>query len=57
MAKLSAWAVTIIGALWVTYLLNLTASPVGTGWEAWVVGLAFLVMGVGKLMRNYGKRR
>lgn len=54
MAKISAWAVTVVGVLWVAYLLGWTASPVGMGWEGWVVGLAFLVMGLTKLARNYG---
>lgn len=54
MAKISAWLFTVIGVLFVTYLLGLTASPVGTGWEGWAVGLAFLVVGLTKLARNYG---
>ena len=56
MAKLSAWLVTLIGVLW---LLNLILEPdfLGTDISSWLIGLAFLVMGVGKLMRNYGKRK
>mgnify|MGYP001607343568 CR=1 FL=1 len=58
MAKLSAWAVTLVGVLWVAFMLGLAPSPAEAGsWASWAVGLAFLVMGVGKLMRNYGKRR
>lgn len=57
MAKLSAWLVTIIGVVWVLYLLGAINSPAGMGWEGWVVGLAFLVMGIGKLMRNYGGKK
>lgn len=53
MAKLTAWLATLIGVLWVLYLAGVVGSPVGAGWEGWVVGLAFLVIGVGKLMRNY----
>ncbi|MDP3992486.1 MAG: hypothetical protein U1B79_01540 [Candidatus Pacearchaeota archaeon] len=58
MAKLSAWAVTAVGVLWVAFMLGWAPSPAEAGsWASWVVGLAFLAMGVGKLMRNYGKRR
>jgi len=53
MAKLSAWMVTLVGVLWLLPLLG-----VNTGtWGNWLIGLAFLVMGVGKLMRNYGGKR
>jgi len=52
MAKLSAWLVTLIGVLWVAYMLGWVPSPT-MDWTGWVVGLAFLVMGIGKLMRNY----
>ena len=58
MAKLSAWAVTLVGVLWVAFMLGWAPSPAEAGsWASWLVGLSFLVMGVGKLMRNYGKRR
>jgi len=53
MAKLSAWLVTLIGVLW---LLPLLGASTGT-WGTWLIGLAFLAMGIGKLMRNYGKKR
>ena len=53
MAKLTAWLVTLIGVLW---LLPLLGVPTGT-WGTWLIGLAFLVVGVGKLMRNYGSKR
>jgi len=55
MAKLSAWLVTLIGVLW---LLNVWIGSdfLGTDVSNWLIGLAFLVMGIGKLMRNYGTR-
>ena len=53
MAKLSAWMVTLIGVVWLLPLLGVST---GT-WGDWVIGLAFLVMGISKLMRNYGKKR
>jgi len=54
MAKLSAWLVTLIGVL---YLLPLLGMDIGANLSAWLVALAFFVMGIGKLMRNYGKKR
>ena len=55
MAKLSAWLVTLIGVL---YLLPLIGVDIGATFSMWLVALAFLVTGIGKLMRNYnGKRR
>jgi len=54
MAKLSAWLVTLIGVLWAVDVLDLTSSTVNSSdWMGWLVALAFLVMGIGKLMRNY----
>ena len=55
MAKLSAWLVTLIGVL---YLLPLLGVDTGgaSGWGMWLIALAFIVMGIGKLMRNYGKK-
>lgn len=58
MAKLTAWLVTLVGVLWTLHMLGLTAgaSPV-SGWIGWLVALSFLVIGIGKLQRNYAKRR
>jgi hypothetical protein len=54
MAKLTAWLVTLIGALLV---LGLFIPSLGTdqAWVQWVVALAVLVIGIGKLIRNYSK--
>jgi len=55
MAKLTAWLVTLLGLLLVlALLLPVTFSGV---WFNWVVALAVLIVGLGKLMRNYKKRR
>ena len=51
MAKLTAWLVTLVGILWLLPLLNVST---GT-WCGWLIGLSFLVMGIGKLMRKYAK--
>ena len=53
MAKLSAWLVTLIGVLFLLPLLQVGTDP----WGPWLIALSFLVMGIGKLMRNYGKKR
>ena len=54
MAKLSAWLVTLIGVL---YLLPLLGVDIGADLSMWLIALSFVVMGVGKLMRNYKKKR
>ena len=55
MAKLTAWLVTLIGVL---YLLPLINVPVNAMLSAWLVALSFLIIGIGKLTRNYsGKRK
>ncbi len=53
MAKLSAWLVTLIGVLW---LLPSLGMDIGAGLTSSLIGLSFLVMGIGKLVRNYKKR-
>jgi hypothetical protein len=53
MAKLSAWLVTLIGVLW---LLPEIGVSTGT-WGNVLIGLAFLVMGIGKLVRNYSSKK
>lgn len=55
MAKLTAWIVTIIGVLLVLPLIgvNQLAGQVTN----WLIALGVLVIGVGKLMRNYGKKK
>lgn len=52
MAKLTAWLVTILG-LWLV-LAQLNLLPVGLlNLQDWIVALVVLVIGVGKLSRNY----
>jgi membrane protein required for beta-lactamase induction len=58
MAKLTAWLVTIIGLFLVLSLLGVQG--IGTaisGLLGWLIALAVLVIGIGKLMRNYSKKR
>jgi len=54
MAKLTAWLVTVLGLMLV---LQLLLPDTFTGaWFNWVVALGVLVIGIGKLMRNYKKK-
>jgi hypothetical protein len=54
MAKLTAWLVTLIGVLLVLALVSAAVANVNT----WLVPVLVLVVGVGKLTRNYsGKKR
>jgi len=51
MAKLTAWLVTLLGVLLVLVALNVFALT--DTWMEWIVALAVLAVGIGKLMRNY----
>jgi len=55
MAKLTAWLVTIIGVLLVLAQLNVLGAL--TAYNGWIIALAVLVIGIGKLMRNYGEKK
>lgn len=56
MAKLTAWLVTLLGAVLVLGLLGL-----GFDWNnmyvQWLIAIIVLVVGVSKLVRNYGKKK
>jgi hypothetical protein len=55
MAKLTAWLVTLLGVLLVLPLLGVTQLDTVS---QWVVPLAVLAIGIGKLVRNYsGKKK
>jgi hypothetical protein len=55
MAKLTAWVVTVIG-LWLL-LAELNVLPASIlSWQGWIIALAVLAIGVGKLVRNYSKK-
>ncbi len=57
MAKLSAWLVTLVGVLLVLAAPGIALWSLSDGWVMWVIALAVLVMGIGKLMRNYGSKK
>jgi hypothetical protein len=55
MAKLTAWIITVIG-LWLL-LAELNVLPTALlNLQGWIIALAVLVVGIGKLVRNYSKR-
>ena len=55
MAKLTAWLVTIIGVLLILPLIGVKQLVT---YNDWLIAIGVLVIGIGKLMRNYsGKRR
>lgn len=51
MAKLTAWLVTLVGVLLVLPLLGVTALD---NVSSWLIPIAVLLVGLGKLVRNYG---
>ncbi|MBS3091472.1 hypothetical protein J4217_03440 [Candidatus Pacearchaeota archaeon] len=55
MAKLTAWIVTILGVLLLLPLLGVGSATEGV--IGWLLAIGVLVVGIGKLTRNYGKRR
>ena len=57
MAKLTAWLVTLIGVLLVLAAPGIALWQLTDTWVTWVVALAVLVIGVGKLVRNYGSKK
>jgi hypothetical protein len=57
MAKLTAWLVTLVGVLLVLNLIPKVADVlVMAKWFGWAVAIAVLIVGVGKLVRNYSKK-
>ena len=54
MAKLTAWLVTILGVLLILPLVGVTQlGTVTNGILAWLIALDVLIVGIGKLVRNY----
>jgi len=55
MAKMTALLVTLLGVLLVLALL--VPATFSGDWFNWVIALAVLAVGVGKLVRNYSPRK
>lgn len=56
MAKLTAWLITILGVVMLLGLLGLGFNW-NTAWVQWLITVIVLVVGIGKLTRNYSSRR
>jgi len=54
MAKLTAWLVTVIGVLLALPLIGINALA---SMNDVLIAIAVLVIGIGKLVRNYSKKR
>lgn len=57
MAKLTAWLVTLAGVLLVLAAPGIAIISLTDAWVAWVLALAVLVIGIGKLIRNYSSKK
>lgn len=55
MAKLTAWLVTVIGVLLLLEAAGLLS--VLTDRNNWLIAIGVLAIGIGKLVRNYSKKR
>ena len=53
MAKMTAWLVTIIGAVLTLQKANLVDLTL----DGWLIPVVVLIVGIGKLMRNYQKKK
>jgi ABC-type transport system involved in cytochrome c biogenesis permease component len=51
MAKTSAWLITLVG---VVLLLPLIGVDIGADLSLWIIALAWFLVGITKLARNYG---
>jgi len=57
MAKLTAWLVTILGVLLVLPLIGVDLDALlGFAIVNWLIAVGVLVIGIGKLVRNYSKK-
>lgn len=54
MAKLTAWVVTILGVILLLPLIGIVSpEEVIGGFIHWLIAIGVLVIGIGKLVRNY----
>lgn len=59
MAKLTAWLMTLVGVLLILPLIGVPQLGVivDSSVAGWLVALSFLVIGIGKLARNYAAKK
>ena len=55
MAKLTAWLVTILGIMLLLAALGLFS--ITDQWFVWVLAIGVLIIGIGKLTRNYSTKK
>lgn len=55
MAKMTAWLVTIIGVWLLLVQVGLLKNVAAL--QAWIIAIAVTAIGIGKLMRNYSKKK
>ena len=55
MAKLTAWVVTVIGVILVLPLIGV--NQLEGQIQDWLIAIGVLVIGIGKLVRNYGGKK
>jgi general stress protein CsbA len=56
MAKLTAWIVTVIGLLLLLPLIGVDQIA-QSQWNDWLIAIGVLVIGIGKLVRNYNYKK
>jgi hypothetical protein len=58
MAKLTAWLVTVVGVLLILPLIGVDLDTIiVAGFTQWIIALAVLIVGIGKLVRNYSNKK
>ena len=55
MAKMTAWLVTIIGVWLLLVQLGILTNVAAL--QAWIIAIVVTVIGIGKLVRNYSKKK
>ena len=53
MAKTTAWLVTLLGVLAIPPIMGMFEAAMFN----WIVAIILLIIGITKLMRNYGKKK
>lgn len=57
MAKLTAWLVTLLGILLILAAPGLALIDLTATWAQWAIAIIVLVIGIGKFIRNYSKKK
>jgi len=57
MAKLTAWLVLLLGILLVLAAPGIAVIKLTADWAQWALAIIVLVIGIGKMMRNYSNKK